>query len=372
MQRDGQTIKRPRNWGASSCANGLVVALLINASCGSPQEFRKTEELELGGELRTLERPFTRVSGLVESDPGMVMVADEAEKTVQLFDLRNSSIRTVGRIGRGPSEYLRPRELLRFRSDSVLLHDSGNGRFLVVSHDGTPGRVIAIPDWAAGEVVGADGEGRIYLRTHPGVSGSERNDSTRLLRWNPDAEAVDTLLSLQEATQSIRVIGPSQETTALVIPTPFSPEDGCIVTLGGDVVVARAHPFRVEWWSGARLRKRGPVQPYDPVKVTAADRRPYERPGFQVAFEWPEHKPPFMRRHLFTSRDARRIWLRRTTSNGDTARYDVFGRTGELIVRVRLPGRRRVVGIGHEHIFVARADEMDLQWIEVYPDPLAR
>ena len=42
---------------------------------------------------------------------------------------------------------------------------------------------------------------------------------------------------------------------------------------------------------------------------------------------------------------------------------------GRLATRVRVPPRSPVVGLGRSHMYVARADEDDLQWIERFRRP---
>jgi len=54
---------------------------------------------------------------------------------------------------------------------------------------------------------------------------------------------------------------------------------------------------------------------------------------------------------------------------GEAVRYDVFDGAGNLVAGVQLGAARRIVEIGASHVYVARTDSDDLQWLERYPLP---
>jgi len=57
----------------------------------------------------------------------------------------------------------------------------------------------------------------------------------------------------------------------------------------------------------------------------------------------------------------------RTTFGREGARYDLIGPDGALVDRVRLPEGHRVVGFGHDAIYVVRRDADDLEFLQRRP-----
>lgn len=61
-----------------------------------------------------------------------------------VFDTAGRFVRRVGRTGRGPGEFVRPREAVAVAGDSMLVVDGGTMRALLVGRDLRPGRAISL------------------------------------------------------------------------------------------------------------------------------------------------------------------------------------------------------------------------------------
>ena len=80
--------------------------------------------------------------GVTES--GHVVVADRLGNAVHVFDSVGGLVRSIGRLGAGPSEFNSP-ITLEVRADSVLVVDVGNARMQVVTLDGSYVRTEGLP-----------------------------------------------------------------------------------------------------------------------------------------------------------------------------------------------------------------------------------
>jgi hypothetical protein len=83
------------------------------------------------------------------------------------------------------------------------------------------------------------------------------------------------------------------------------------------------------------------------------------------AHDWPEVMPAFDASDIEVASDGT-LWVRRLLGTVRPPTYDVFDGTGKLSKRVVLPEGRELVSFGTGVVYLARFDEFDLQWLEVY------
>jgi len=346
---------------------------------------------------------FDAVTALRELPGGRVLVTDLGPKTVILADFKSGQQQTVGRNGQGPGEYQFPGELLPLSGDSTLLVDRVSRRFLPIGPDGTLGRTLPYPDGLAGmaEPRGADRQGRIYFQASPFGGGGLDNsappaipDSVALIRWDRATNRLDTLTRVKIPSIKMQVSGTSNARAIMMRPQPYAAADEWVVAADGRVGVARVGDYHVEWLGPQALR--GAPVPYDPVKVTDADKQAYMSamknsrnriivnqggPGRGAQemkppepdaseFDWPAVKPPFRSggglRAAFLTPEGQ-LWIGRSTAARDsTPVFDVFDGRGARTGRVTLPLGRRVVGMGQDVVYAVRTDADGLQWLERY------
>ena len=60
------------------------------------------------------------------------------------------------------------------------------------------------------------------------------------------------------------------------------------------------------------------------------------------------------------------LWVERHVSVGSEPIIDVFDTKGGKVAEVTLPPSSRVVGFGADVVYLATADEFDLQWLGKY------
>jgi hypothetical protein len=84
---------------------------------------------------------------------------------------------------------------------------------------------------------------------------------------------------------------------------------------------------------------------------------------------WVDEVPAY-RPRAFLSFDPNGIlWIQRTTFGREGGMYDLIGREGELIDRLRLPEGHRVVGFGRNAMYVVRRGSDDTEYVQVWLPP---
>ena len=78
-----------------------------------------------------------------------------------------------------------------------------------------------------------------------------------------------------------------------------------------------------------------------------------------------EYMPPFLQNQntVQFSNDGF-LWVQRTGPAGQLPTYDVIDRAGNLVQKVVLPKKARLLGFGNRAVYIARVDEDDLQYIQ--------
>ena len=87
---------------------------------------------------------------------------------------------------------------------------------------------------------------------------------------------------------------------------------------------------------------------------------PYSEPS-----EWPEYLPPYaLGLPLFSSDGT--LWIARAVAAGVAPTFDLINGKGELMERIVLPQRSKLVGFGNGTVYVVRLDDDDLQYLQRY------
>ena len=95
--------------------------------------------------------------------------------------------------------------------------------------------------------------------------------------------------------------------------------------------------------------------------------------AFPEPAKWPVHLPPFQSDAVIRFDPDGNLWVERTTASPDAPpEYDVIANNGTVLRTVLLPTRARVIGFGRNSVFVARRDEVDLEYLERYLRPTTR
>ncbi|MBC7894766.1 MAG: hypothetical protein H7066_05095 [Cytophagaceae bacterium] len=351
---------------------------------------------------------FTRVTALRELADGRVIVIDARDRRVVLLDWKRGAMAPVAREGSGPLEFRIPTQLLEMPGDTTWVADFVNSRWLVLRPDGSPVATISSrdlsPELYRGEVLGTDRQGRLYVQVEDlrGRAPGEGSPGTaHVLRVSRSSQHADTIASLRLPPG--RLIGAQPLPGGMVRELntrPFAPEDVAAPAPAGDLVVVRSPDYQVEHWSGPGRVSRGPLVPYQKLKVTHEERRAFIRrqvvPGRVIVFSrdtrqvvpaptappesdasidaqvqrvpWPDEMPP-VRTGMRVAHDGT-AWVPRVLGSRDTRpAYDLIDHAGERRSTVRLPARSRLAGFGRGVVYVVQLDDDDLERVQRYRWP---
>lgn len=317
---------------------------------------------------------FTSIFDVAELPDGRVLITDNRERSLAILDLDGGSVRRVGRIGEGPSEFQGVFSILR-RPEGYHVYDPGNARFLVVSPDGRitgTERFIRPPFPGLAPPRGPDAGGRVFFELRQvGANGLER--PAVIYRWDTQTGRAD---SVGTAMQYARGQGGPG-----IVPMPMA--DAWSVMPDGSVLVVRAEEYpdyprmpadeaaRDGWIARMLARSGGSSVATGGASTRSSDAGALERRVREYrrrldADRFPEFLPPFEGGYV-PAAPWGEVWIR--VDPASTARqtvFDVLGRDGRRIRRVGVDGRARIVGFGTESVYIVRTDAYDLEWLERY------
>ncbi|MEO6444891.1 MAG: hypothetical protein ABIZ91_06580 [Gemmatimonadaceae bacterium] len=378
----------------------LAVAALLPAVTGAQSTRTLTKpDAELA-------EPFTNVGGVRELKDGRVLLINARDKIVQIADFKSGNAIKVGREGSGPGEYALPMRVLPLPGDSSAVYDVLNTRLLVVLPNGKAGGFIT-PEVDAGKSGGgmvrmgssmprfADSRGRLYWTGQPFSGGMGRGgppkpaDSVPVIRYDRATHKVDSLGWVRLAKNAVQSSGGAGNVRVMIgMANPFLPRDEWTVTPDGRVAVLRAPEYRVDWYGPNGKSSSAPIA-YEKLKVTEKHKAQWrESRKSQVAMmvqmengrrsvstsapsatapdpgDWPDVMPPFLDISVLPAPNGL-LWVARTREpNDNTPDYDVIDASGKVTMRVELPPRTRLVGVGNGVIYTVRMDEDDLQYLQ--------
>lgn len=103
-----------------------------------------------------------RPTELSVDERGLIYVTDVGRGAIIVIDSTGSIVRHIGRSGSGPGEFQGPRSVT-LSHDTLRLLDSGNGRIVVFTTEGSYVRSGPAPEAAAAGAVAFDGRGRAVI-----------------------------------------------------------------------------------------------------------------------------------------------------------------------------------------------------------------
>ncbi|HEX6314420.1 MAG TPA: hypothetical protein VFZ73_06150 [Gemmatimonadaceae bacterium] len=391
----------------------LLVAL---AAAATPALAQNVPTRTLSKPDAEFAEPFTQITGVRELRDGRLIVIDPRDKTIQVVDLRNNSATKLGREGSGPGEYGIPLRVMALPGDTTAVADMLNNRLLLINPNATVGGFVDlnVPPPAEGRggrrgeggmrMIGAsmpteaDLKGRMYYQGPPfrmTESGPQSADSVPMIRWTRSSGARDTIAWLRLPANANEITSRGGRGNQRVMVRvgggpPFNGADQMVVGPDGRVAIVHHDPYSVEYVSETGQRTRGQPIRYERLRISEGHKAEWREQqksatglmitndnGRRSATMGPagqtqdpevwggEYMPPFLGQALSFSNEGY-LWIRRTGPPGQAPTYDVIDRAGNLVQKVVLPKRARLLGFGNGAVYVARLDEDDLQYLQKY------
>ena len=247
---------------ATACAQGTADL----PARDRPIQVALREEYSVGGIDAPPWAQFGAVAEVAFDSLGRLFVLDPTNHRVVVIDSDGRLIRTLGREGSGPGEFVVPRTMAVFADGSVTVHDAIRRTFASfdpageLRHDnrasldhGLPGRIFPLPDGsiaATTQMFYVDG--RLHVRTSSGMSPTTRG---RVLLFSADGRRVNRIADVHIAQ----------------VPMAFQPELYVAVARDGSIVFADSSAYAVHVIRDGRsvvIRR-----PLAPRAVTDQDRR---------------------------------------------------------------------------------------------------
>ena len=413
LERRILSVLNPRRPRRSALATVVLLASIgcagISAAVTHPVPSSSQDDPILGlpSADQTLEgRLFGKIISVRELSDGRILLSDmgERERYLHLADLRSDEVRSLGRIGDAPGEFMYPGFLYPLGPDSTLFTDQDTHRAFLVADGGHPetldagtlliARLGAEPPWGAdrfGRVLGV--EGFSYPDDVLAMSRVEA-DSLRILLttgsvldWEPGNQETIAEVGGQGRFGESRQVRFGQ----WYYTSPLATEGQAWLFWDGWVAVAHPDPYRVDWRRPDGEWVRGAALPFDRVPATDwqkcfsatgdRNRDACDSPGLAkyVELPSPDHVPPFvMARHDRTTPGGIAVQpapngmllIQRTLmADAPGRRYDVIDRTGSLRGTIRLPENRTIVGSGSSSLYVVTKHNPDGVTLSRHPWP---
>jgi hypothetical protein len=250
---------------------------------------------------------------------------------------------------------------------------------------------------------GVDSRGRIYSQGMAFSIGDDgrivSSDSAPILRLDPATGTTDTIafvnLAKNSVSGSVSGGGSGRQSVQIRVGggSPFPSADDWSVFRDGTVAILRVADYHLELIKPTGRRIVGRPVAFTPVKVGEAEKQewrdrlkgatpivrttggngsrstavPMAMP-VQEPDSWPATKPPFLgggaSAAAFPAPNGD-LWVARTRAAADRIpTIDVFNSQAQLIGRVMLPEKTRLVALGAKGVYTARIDEDDLQYLQ--------
>lgn len=338
------------------------------------------------GSYQEVEEAFAYISAVTLDDAENLYVAEPSEPKIRIFNRQGRFLRSIGKRGHGPGEFLEPRSI------GILDHQ------------------LWVLDGASRATTFMDLEGRVQKTITPepslvpGVTVHALTpiDTTKylaLIRVAPQAvragittarpviivsggkqvaNVVTTLPISRNAFVELR----APDGSPLIFTNPLN-DDAAVVPLPGEdalLVVQGPRPVSPKraFYSVTRLTLDGDtvyhrLLSYRPLRISPrkAGQITETMSAFQGRFRvdrrlWPEilglsgFYPPVSAVRL--AMDGR-LWIRREETEHSLVRWDILDPRGSLECTVELPTRLRVLWIGRNYLWSAEQDQLGVDYL---------
>ena len=297
---------------------------------------------------------FAEIADVAVTASGQVWVADKDDPRIRVFSSLGRPIRSFGRRGEGPGEYLGIEKLFPASDGSVAVIDMRQFRLTRVDTLGKVISTMSIRNFPF-DAASAPGSSTVYLlfsRFQPGTSVVMRADPGR-----------DSLVSL---------LGPLRDFPSLQAPAEAH---SLAIAPDGSVAVGDGQSeYRIRVFQSGRSsditrsipRKiRTPTEMAEMQSQVIAGGRKARAEGGQPSTDVPREKPHFSWLG-FRYDSAGRLWVK--TGRGDDTRtvFDLFSTSGTYVGEVVVPGRVSSFSLAGGYLATAGENDDGIPQVTLY------
>jgi hypothetical protein len=128
--------------------------------------FDLQEDLAIGGDPGREDYYFPKGARLSVDDDGNIYVCDGGNRRIQMYDKSGQYVRTIGRQGQGPGEYMSPSQVLFGPGGDLYVH--AGREIIIYGNDGTYKNKLLLMLFLSPAMIGSDGT--IITTRQPSIS----------------------------------------------------------------------------------------------------------------------------------------------------------------------------------------------------------
>jgi len=292
----------------------------------SPSSLDLIQDLCIGDSPDDENYWFSTIGGVMVDVEEDIIVIDEKEVVIKVFDKTGKHLRTFGKRGGGPGEFNTASRISLKGGKDIVVLDRGNNRLSYYSKEGLRLKEIPLGKYSSISRAKPDSKGYIYADTMT-VDGD--TGIYEIKRFDPELNMIDTIAKAEQVRKFPEV-------------NPV-PEWFMYMVLEDDRFIwgrNTKYELTIHDQGGRPVKKI--IKDYDPVKITKKEQEKIIEERFRgleipdmIKIIFPKSYPPF---YYFICDDLGRIYVRtqRENKQGDL-KWDVFDEEGVYILSFFLP-----------------------------------
>ncbi len=329
---------------------------------------------------------FGQIQDVLRLADGRLIVAEGSTAELRVYTDSGRYIRSIGRRGEGPGEFIGLGLVRSYRGDSLLAYDYQLRRISIFDRDGHFGRGVNLhpPDGTYPDIEGATVDGGFIGLSSEFPSGAIKSGTVRtpmhLFRFGPEGELVDTLGAFPGYETGIYNETNGNNHMRISFTIPFG-HQASVVARPTETLVGANDSYEIRSYDAQgdirRILRRetAPVpvtqQMIDAVNAEEDAQNPKSDPAsrarvakVRAVIVYPRTLPAFQDFHVD---DGGYLWVRSFNAPGDTIpRFTVFDSTGQMLGDVQSPRHFEVTGIGAAWLVGIWKDENEVQHVRMY------
>jgi hypothetical protein len=293
---------------------------------GAPSSLDLIKDLRIGDNPDDENYMFSQIGGVMVDVDEDIIVIDEKEVVIKVYDKTGKHLRTFGKRGGGPGEFNSARRISLIGGKDIVVLDRGNNRLSYYSKDGKCRKEISLGKYSSISRAKPDSRGFIYADTMT-VDGDK--GIYEIVKFDPELNEIGTLAKAEQV-RKFPEMNPVPEWFMYMV----MEDDRFIWGWNAKYELTIHDP------DGKSVKKI--TKDYDPVRITKKEQEKIMEESFgdmeipdMIKIVFPKSYPPF---YYFICDDVGRIYVRtqRENDQGDL-KWDVFDEEGVYILSFFLP-----------------------------------
>jgi len=383
-------------------ADSAGVAIVTNPSSGAVHAVLVPEPiLTIGAIDGPDEVLFGRIVSVAVDGAGRLIVADEQNGEIRIFDAAGAHLQTIGGSGEGPGEFRNLGGAWTTAEGTIVAVDTRldritrfgpGGELVATATFRGPGDVpmirpirLAGPDAFLSRVLSVNlpsSEDAVSLETAlESLADPLGGKSEYLVRYDLTGALIDTVATVPGEATMISSRDSGANLSIQLMKVPFSPVPVATASPDGRIAVTRGRSYEFSLYDPVgvldrivRVADEPPIRTDEHleawVRASTGGREPMDDAQVEVALRSYETMPVPDRLPAWNSlqiSDSGETWARRFAIRGaETVLLDVFGADGSFLGQVALPARFRIEQISAGRLTVVSTDDLGIQRVEVY------